>query len=157
MYENLRGQVARFDSRRGYGFITILTGALEGEQAFVHQNDILMDGFRFLDQGEEVILKVEEGDRGWKALEVSLVRERLHRPPPRPVAPRPQSARSAPPVDKGANARINRLEKILFRLIDVLADSGEDVDAIITEDDIEFIKNGPEESEPIEAEAEAVS
>lgn len=152
MYQGLKGQVVRFDPRRGYGFITILNGALEGEQAFVHQNDIVMEGFRSLQQGEEVNLNVEENEKGWKALDVHLVHERQHRPPPRPMPPRPSGMRG-PPVDKGANARINRLEKIIDRLLEVLTEHGDDVDAILNEDDIDFIRNGREEEELAEAEA----
>ncbi|MFM2055361.1 MAG: hypothetical protein RL456_3398, partial [Pseudomonadota bacterium] len=43
------GTVVRFDRRRGYGFIQPDD---QGEDVFVHQNNIQMEGFRFLDVGE---------------------------------------------------------------------------------------------------------
>ncbi len=70
------GSVARFDSRRGYGFLSPDDG---GEDVFVHQNNIVMEGFRFLNPGEKVRFGVEEGERGRKALAVSLLEPRPER------------------------------------------------------------------------------
>ena len=39
------GSVVRFDPRRGYGFVVPDDG---DQDVFVHQNDITMDGFRYL-------------------------------------------------------------------------------------------------------------
>lgn len=67
------GVVARFDPRRGYGFIIPDDG---GEDVFVHQNNINMDGFRYLKPGEHVSYELEVGEKGLKAVQVTLLDER---------------------------------------------------------------------------------
>ncbi len=74
------GVVVRFDSRRGYGFLAPDDG---GEDVFVHQNNIGMEGFRFLQVGERVTYELEVGEKGMKAVSVSLLEPRLPRTPPR--------------------------------------------------------------------------
>jgi len=145
------GVVVRFDSRRGYGFITITSGPNEGEQAFAHQNDINMEGFRFLKQDEEVAFDLEQNEQGLKAIDIDVL---SNRPPPRRPVQRTRnynndhfrpSGRPQQNAEKARNARINRLEKIIGRLVDVLADEGgedEDIDPILTRDDIDFIMKG---------------
>ena len=71
------GTVVRFDRRRGYGFIQPDD---QGEDVFVHQNNIQMEGFRFLDVGERVQFEMEVGDKGMKAVGVSLTEPRKPRP-----------------------------------------------------------------------------
>src|SRR3954469_7796334 len=72
------GVVVRFDSRRGYGFLAPDDG---GEDVFVHQNNINMEGFRFLQVGERVTYELEVGEKGMKAVSVALVEPRAARPP----------------------------------------------------------------------------
>lgn len=67
------GVVARFDPRRGYGFVIPDDG---GEDVFVHQNNIDMEGFRYLKPGEHVNYELEVGEKGLKAVQVQLVSER---------------------------------------------------------------------------------
>lgn len=71
------GTVVRFDRRRGYGFIQPDDGA---EDVFVHQNNINMEGFRFLQVGEKVTYELEVGEKGMKAVGVALTEPRLPRP-----------------------------------------------------------------------------
>ena len=71
------GTVVRFDRRRGYGFIQ---PDEPGEDVFVHQNNIQMEGFRFLDVGEHVQFELEVGEKGMKAVGVSLTEPRKPRP-----------------------------------------------------------------------------
>ena len=71
------GTVVRFDRRRGYGFIQPDD---QGEDVFVHQNNIQMEGFRFLDIGERVQFEMEVGEKGMKAVSVSLTEPRKPRP-----------------------------------------------------------------------------
>jgi CspA family cold shock protein len=78
------GSVIRFDRRRGYGFIT---PDEPGEDVFVHQNNIQMDGFRFLNVGEKVTYDLEVGEKGMKAVSVQL------------VEPRPEGASERPAFD----------------------------------------------------------
>ncbi len=70
------GTVVRFDRRRGYGFIQPDD---QGEDVFVHQNNIQMEGFRFLDVGERVAFELEVGDKGMKAVSVTLTEPRKPR------------------------------------------------------------------------------
>lgn len=67
----LRGTVKWFDERRGYGFIL---GA-EGSDIFVHYSAIQGEGFRSILQGDEVEYVLIEGERGWFADEVMVLRE----------------------------------------------------------------------------------
>lgn len=150
-----RGVVVRFDSKRGWGFVTITSGPHEGEQAFAHQNDIQMDGFRFLKENEEVSCNLEANEQGLKATDIEVL---SHRPPPRRPVQRNYNENgnnyfkrgTQHNAEKALNARINRLEKIVGRLVDVLTDEGgedEDIDPILTKEDIDFIMKGDEEEE----------
>ena len=71
------GSVVRFDRRRGYGFVQPDDG---GEDVFVHQNNINMEGFRFLEVGEKVTYELEVGEKGMKAVSVALTEPRVERP-----------------------------------------------------------------------------
>lgn len=71
------GTVVRFDRRRGYGFVQPDDG---GEDVFVHQNNINMEGFRFLQVGERVTYELEVGEKGMKAVSVALLEPRAARP-----------------------------------------------------------------------------
>jgi cold shock CspA family protein len=71
------GVVVRFDARRGYGFVGPDDG---GEDVFVHQNNINMEGFRYLQVGERVSYELEVGEKGMKAVSVSLLEPRVPKP-----------------------------------------------------------------------------
>ncbi|MHC5067371.1 MAG: cold-shock protein, partial [Planctomycetota bacterium] len=73
------GVVARFDPRRGYGFVVPDDG---GEDVFVHQNNIQMEGFRYLKPGEQVRYELEMGEKGYKAVDVALTSERTEEDAP---------------------------------------------------------------------------
>lgn len=60
------GVVKWFDTGKGYGFIA----GTDGQDVFVHQSDILMNGYRFLEVGQEVSYCVEETPKGNKAVNV---------------------------------------------------------------------------------------
>jgi CspA family cold shock protein len=59
----LRGRVKRFDARKGYGFIA----QDDQEDVFVHFSSIEMDGYKTLDDGEEVEFDVVTTERGPQA------------------------------------------------------------------------------------------
>ena len=62
----VRGRVKWFSPQKGYGFIE-----REGdEDVFVHYSAIRMEGYKSLDEGEEVEFDVVEGDRGPQAANV---------------------------------------------------------------------------------------
>lgn len=60
------GSVKWFSNEKGYGFIE----RGNGEDVFVHHSDILGDGFKTLDEGEDVEYEVEDADKGPKARNV---------------------------------------------------------------------------------------
>lgn len=62
----LTGRVKWFDAQKGYGFIE-----REGERdVFVHFSVIQMEGYKSLDDGEEVEFDIVESDRGPQAANV---------------------------------------------------------------------------------------
>ena len=69
-----RGIVASFSTTTGYGFID---DSDTGNSVFVHQRDLNMEGYRHLKIGEEVEYDTEEGERGHKAINVTLISERV--------------------------------------------------------------------------------
>jgi CspA family cold shock protein len=64
------GTVKWFNDEKGYGFITPDEG---GRDLFVHFSGISGDGFRSLAEGSKVNYEEENGDKGPKAVDVSLI------------------------------------------------------------------------------------
>lgn len=62
----MKGTVKWFNDSKGYGFIK----DPHGEEVFVHFSAIQADGFRTLNEGEEVEFEVRESDRGPQAANV---------------------------------------------------------------------------------------
>jgi CspA family cold shock protein len=69
MEDRIKGTVKWFNARKGYGFI----GREEGDDVFVHFSAIDMDGYRRLDEGQEVEFSIEEGPKGVQAAQVILI------------------------------------------------------------------------------------
>jgi len=69
MPDRLRGTVKWFNARKGYGFI----GRDEGDDVFVHFSAITMEGYRRLDEGQDVEFLIEEGPKGIQAAAVTLL------------------------------------------------------------------------------------
>lgn len=63
-----RGKVKWFNSSKGYGFIT----RESGEDIFVHYSGITGDGFRTLQEGEDVEFEVETTQKGPQAANVKV-------------------------------------------------------------------------------------
>ncbi|HEY8495953.1 MAG TPA: cold-shock protein [Limnochordales bacterium] len=61
-----RGRVKWFSNEKGYGFIE----RDGGEDVFVHYSAIQQEGFKTLEQGEEVEFEVVQGARGPQAANV---------------------------------------------------------------------------------------
>ena len=61
------GTVKWFSSQKGYGFIT----PESGNDVFVHHSAIQGDGYKSLDEGQEVEFEVEEGPKGRRAAKVA--------------------------------------------------------------------------------------
>ena len=64
------GTVKWFNETKGYGFIAPADGS---EDLFVHFSAIKGDGFRTLQEGQQVTFEVERGPKGLQAIEVSGV------------------------------------------------------------------------------------
>lgn len=60
------GKVKWFNAEKGYGFIT----DENGQDVFVHFSAIQVDGFKTLDEGQEVSFDVQNSDRGPQATNV---------------------------------------------------------------------------------------
>jgi CspA family cold shock protein len=60
------GTVKWFSPKKGYGFITLD----DGKEVFVHYSAIDGQGFRSLEQGDEVAFEVAEGPKGLQAAKV---------------------------------------------------------------------------------------
>jgi CspA family cold shock protein len=63
-----QGTVKFFSDQKGFGFITPTNG---GQDVFVHQSDIKMDGFRTLQEGQNVAFETMDTPRGPKAVNVT--------------------------------------------------------------------------------------
>ena len=62
----MKGTVKWFNDSKGYGFIE----QVEGNDLFVHFSAILSEGFRTLQEGEEVEFELGESDVGSQAYNV---------------------------------------------------------------------------------------
>ncbi len=69
MSDRVLGTVKWFNSGKGYGFIE----RPEGDDVFVHFSAIQADGFRTLEEGQQVEFSVEQGPKGLQAANVVLV------------------------------------------------------------------------------------
>lgn len=61
------GTVKWFNNEKGFGFITVD----DGDDVFVHFSAIQGDGFKSLEEGQEVEFTIVEGARGPQAAEVT--------------------------------------------------------------------------------------
>ena len=61
------GTVKWFNNSKGYGFIAPNEG---GDDVFVHFSAIKSDGYRTLNEGQNVSFEVEQGPKGLQATDV---------------------------------------------------------------------------------------
>ena len=59
----MKGTVKWFNAKKGFGFIS----DEEGNDVFVHFSALQMDGFKVLDEGDEVEFEVIDGEKGPQA------------------------------------------------------------------------------------------
>ncbi len=65
----MTGKVKWFDPEKGFGFIN----SGEGEDIFVHYSQIQEDGYRSLEEGQEVTFELSRTTRGLQARNVVKV------------------------------------------------------------------------------------
>lgn len=65
----IRGKVKWFNTAKGYGFI----GQDHGNDVFVHYSAIRGEGFRKLDEGQEVEFTITDGPKGKQAADVDTI------------------------------------------------------------------------------------
>ena len=65
----MRGTVKWFNAEKGYGFIQVENG----DDVFVHFSAIQQEGFKTLEEGQEVEFEITQGERGPQAANVSKV------------------------------------------------------------------------------------
>lgn len=63
------GTVKWFDEKKGYGFIE----REDGDDVFVHFSALQQEGFKTLEEGQEVEFEIVEGDRGPQAENVVAI------------------------------------------------------------------------------------
>jgi cold shock protein len=69
MSERTVGTVTWFNSGKGYGFLS----QNNGDDVFVHFTAIRSDGFRTLEEGQQVEFSIEQGPKGPQAKDVVIV------------------------------------------------------------------------------------
>lgn len=62
----VKGTVKWFNNQKGYGFIT----PENGKDVFVHHTAIQGDGYKSLDEGQQVEFEIEKGPKGEQAVKV---------------------------------------------------------------------------------------
>ncbi|MDR1700153.1 MAG: cold shock domain-containing protein [Lachnoclostridium sp.] len=65
----MKGTVKWFNAKKGFGFIS----DEDGNDVFVHFSALQMEGFKVLDEGDEVEFEVIDGDKGPQAANVTRV------------------------------------------------------------------------------------
>ncbi len=64
-----KGTVKWFNNQKGYGFIS----DEEGKDVFVHYSGLAMDGFKTLEEGQQVEFEVVDGAKGSQATNVTRI------------------------------------------------------------------------------------
>ena len=66
----MKGTVKWFNQEKGFGFIT----GEDGKDVFAHFSQIQKEGFKTLNEGEEVTFDVSEGAKGPQASNIVVVK-----------------------------------------------------------------------------------
>jgi cold shock protein len=69
MADKVQGTVKWFNSSKGYGFIQ----RKDGDDVFVHFQAIVGEGYKTLQEGQQVEFTVAQGQKGLQAQEVKII------------------------------------------------------------------------------------
>jgi CspA family cold shock protein len=69
MDNRVTGTVKWFNASKGYGFIE----RQDGSDVFVHYTAIQSDGYRTLQEGQQVEFSIEQGPKGLQAAQVVIL------------------------------------------------------------------------------------
>ncbi len=69
MSDRVLGTVKWFNEKKGYGFIE----REDGDDVFVHFSSIQGNGFRTLEEGQQVEFEIQQGPKGLQAAAVTVV------------------------------------------------------------------------------------
>lgn len=64
----LKGKVKWFNATKGFGFIT----GEDGQDIFVHYSQIMKEGYKSLEEGQEVTYEITQGAKGPQASNVQM-------------------------------------------------------------------------------------
>jgi len=64
-----KGKVKWFNAKKGYGFVS----TEEGKDVFVHYKEINTEGFKTLEEGEDVEFEIKSGDKRDQAVNVRKI------------------------------------------------------------------------------------
>lgn len=64
-----KGTVKWFNNQKGYGFIS----DADGNDVFVHYTGLIMEGFKTLEEGQNVEFEVINGAKGPQAIHVTKI------------------------------------------------------------------------------------
>jgi len=70
----MQGKVKWFNNEKGYGFINYEVD----KDIFVHYSSILLEGYKSLNENDEVEFDLVETDKGLQAKNVRLVKEKIN-------------------------------------------------------------------------------
>lgn len=63
------GKVKRFNNEKGYGFIK----TENGKDLFFHYSELQMEGYKTVEQGQNVEFEVIETEKGLRAVNIKIV------------------------------------------------------------------------------------
>jgi len=67
--ERLKGTVKWFNNAKGYGFL----GREDGPDVFIHYSSITTEGYKSLQEGDQVEFEIVQGQKGPQAANVSKI------------------------------------------------------------------------------------
>jgi CspA family cold shock protein len=65
----MQGKVKKFNKEKGFGFIKLA----DDRDVFFHYSELVMDGFKNIEEGAEVEFDLVDGDRGLQARKIHKI------------------------------------------------------------------------------------